>query len=84
MQTSLNLGILTTDADAVRLTFSVRSSVNREKFGLSDQLMALAARCGGSRGAEQKRKQQFFHVAGFYACGTAGAAPHAVFIRIPT
>ena len=28
VQTSLNLGILTTDADAVRLTFSVRSSVN--------------------------------------------------------
>ncbi len=38
VQTSLNLGILTTDADAVRLTFSVRSSVNREKFGLIDQL----------------------------------------------
>ena len=37
VQTSLNLGILTTDADAVRLTFSVRSSVNREKFGLIDQ-----------------------------------------------
>ena len=49
VQTSLNLGILTTDADAVRLTFSVRSSVNREKFGLIDQLKALAARLGGSR-----------------------------------
>lgn len=48
VQTSLNLGILTTDADAVRLTFSVRSSVNREKFGLIDQLKALAARFGGS------------------------------------
>ena len=35
-------------ADAVRLTFSVRSSVNREKFGLIDQLKALAARFGGS------------------------------------
>ena len=48
VQTSLNLGILTTDADAVCLTFSVRSSVNREKFGLIDQLKALAARFGGS------------------------------------
>ena len=48
VQTSLNLGILTTDADAVRLTFSVRSSVNREKFGLIDQLKALAVRFGGS------------------------------------
>ena len=48
VQTSLNLGILTTDADAVRLTFSVRSSVNREKFGLIAQLKALAARFGGS------------------------------------
>ena len=35
-------------AAAVRLTFSVRSSVNREKFGLIDQLKALAARFGGS------------------------------------
>ena len=66
------------------VAFVARRADVADVVGEQFQLRGFAARCGGSRGAEQKRKQQFFHVAGFYACGTAGAAPHAVFIRIPT
>ena len=42
VQTSLNLGILETTEDYVRMAFSVRSSVNEEKESLLDQLRALA------------------------------------------
>ncbi|MBQ6430638.1 MAG: aminoacyl-histidine dipeptidase [Oscillospiraceae bacterium] len=41
VQTSLNLGILKTQADAVTLAFSVRSSVNAEKAALIDTLKAV-------------------------------------------
>ena len=42
VQTSLNLGILETTDEYVRMAFSVRSSVNEEKEALLDQLRALA------------------------------------------
>lgn len=42
VQTSLNLGIAQLDKEALRLTFSVRSSVNREKRELLDRLKELA------------------------------------------
>ena len=41
VQNSLNLGILKTQADAVTMTFSVRSSVNTEKAALIDELKAV-------------------------------------------
>ena len=46
VQTSLNLGILRTEADAVCMTFSVRSSVNAEKAALIESLRTLGARFG--------------------------------------
>ncbi len=46
VQTSLNLGILETRADDVRMTFSVRSSVNAEKAALIETLRKLCARFG--------------------------------------
>lgn len=46
VQTSLNLGILETHADDVRMTFSVRSSVNAEKAALIETLRSLGARFG--------------------------------------
>ena len=42
VQTSLNLGILETNEDYMRMAFSVRSSVNDEKKALLDRLAALA------------------------------------------
>lgn len=50
VQTSLNLGILRTEADALTLTYSVRSSVEGEKEALCGMLIALAKEFGG--GAE--------------------------------
>ena len=47
VQTSLNLGIAELNED-LRLTFAVRSSVNREKRELLDKLAELAAFHGGS------------------------------------
>jgi len=47
VQTSLNLGIAELN-DELRLTFAVRSSVNREKRELLDKLAELAAFHGGS------------------------------------
>lgn len=46
VQTSLNLGILETTGDYVRMAFSVRSSVNREKAELLETLRALAEKYG--------------------------------------
>ena len=46
VQTSLNLGILTTGEDEVRMTFSVRSSVNAEKAALIDTLRDTGRRYG--------------------------------------
>ena len=48
VQTSLNLGILKTDEDCVRMTFSVRSSVNAEKTALIDTLKRVGADFGAS------------------------------------
>lgn len=46
VQTSLNLGILETAEEYVRMAFSVRSSVNREKDELLETLRALAEKYG--------------------------------------
>ena len=46
VQTSLNLGILGTNEDYVRMAFSVRSSVNEEKAALLAQLVALSEKYG--------------------------------------
>ena len=46
VQTSLNLGVAEL-GDELRLTFAVRSSVNREKRELLDRLKALAEQFGG-------------------------------------
>lgn len=46
VQTSLNLGVLITEQDCVKMTFSVRSSVNAEKAELSQKLCTLGQRYG--------------------------------------
>ncbi|MBP3412737.1 MAG: aminoacyl-histidine dipeptidase [Oscillospiraceae bacterium] len=46
VQTSLNLGILETTEDFVRMAFSVRSSVNEEKAALLATLTALSEKYG--------------------------------------
>lgn len=48
VQTSLNLGILTTEEDALRASFAVRSSVNEEKTALLARLADVAASFGGT------------------------------------
>lgn len=48
VQTSLNLGIIRTEADALVMTYSVRSSVEREKDALCEVLTALTEELGGS------------------------------------
>ena len=48
VQTSLNLGILTTGDDAVHASFSVRSSVATQKQMLIQRLGSLMERLGGS------------------------------------
>ena len=48
VQTSLNLGILTTDGDKLRASFAVRSSVNEEKAALLERLAEVAVAHGGS------------------------------------
>ena len=48
VQTSLNLGILTTDGDNVTASFSVRSSVESQKKMLVDRLRCLMRQLGGS------------------------------------
>lgn len=47
VQTSLNLGVLRTDEDAVRFTFSVRSSKESEKKYLIEKLRSLTEIFGG-------------------------------------
>ena len=42
VQTSLNLGVMASEGDWLRLTFSVRSSVNEEKQALLEKLRQLA------------------------------------------
>ncbi|MCR5737701.1 MAG: aminoacyl-histidine dipeptidase [Eubacterium sp.] len=48
VQTSLNLGILKTEAEFVELTFSVRSSVESEKKFLIEKLRSLTEIFGGT------------------------------------
>ncbi len=48
VQTSLNLGVLQTNEDYVRMAFSVRSSVNAEKETLLTELKALAEKYGAA------------------------------------
>lgn len=48
VQTSLNLGILTTEANALCASFAVRSSVNEEKTALLSRLDSVAASFGGT------------------------------------
>lgn len=48
VQTSLNLGILTTDGDALRASFAVRSSVGAEKAALLAKLENQIVALGGS------------------------------------
>ena len=47
VQTSLNLGILVTEGDTVRASFSVRSSVDSQKQMLKDRLACLTEQLGG-------------------------------------
>lgn len=48
VQTSLNLGILTTEADSLTATFCVRSSLGSQKEMLHRRLRALMAQLGGA------------------------------------
>lgn len=48
VQTSLNLGILTTEEDAVELHFGVRSSLASQKEMLTERLAVLTRQLGGS------------------------------------
>ena len=48
VQTSLNLGILTTEEGALHASFAVRSSKNEEKTALLSDLEAVARRLGGT------------------------------------
>lgn len=48
VQTSLNVGIIRTEEDAIIMTYSVRSSVEKEKDALCKTLTALAEEYGGS------------------------------------
>ena len=48
VQTSLNLGILTTGADTVQASFCVRSSVSTQKEMLVARLRCLMAQLGGT------------------------------------
>ncbi len=50
VQTSLNLGILVTEADALKASFSVRSSIGTQKEMLLDMLRCLTERLGGDMG----------------------------------
>lgn len=47
VQTSLNLGIIETSDDSVKLTFSVRSSVKSQRDMLVEHLLSLIEKCGG-------------------------------------
>ncbi|MDY3013877.1 MAG: M20/M25/M40 family metallo-hydrolase [Evtepia sp.] len=47
VQTSLNLGILVTEGDAVRASFSVHSSVDSQKQMLKDRIACLMTQLGG-------------------------------------
>ena len=48
VQTSLNLGIMSTEKDSIRLIYSVRSSVEKEKQELIEELILMARSVGGT------------------------------------
>lgn len=48
VQTSLNLGVMSTGNDSVRLTFCLRSSVASQKRELAERLRSLIEHCGGT------------------------------------
>lgn len=48
VQTSLNMGILKTDENQVKMTFSVRSSVNEEKLALTSKLREVGQTFGAT------------------------------------
>ena len=50
VQTSLNLGILKTEDGVVSMSFSVRSSVNKEKLELFEKIKAVGEKYGASYG----------------------------------
>ena len=52
VQTSLNLGIMDTFQEEIALSFSVRSSVNKEKQDLLDELAAIVQSAGGTMTVE--------------------------------
>lgn len=52
VQTSLNLGIMDTFNEEITLSFSVRSSVNKEKEALIDELAAIVQSAGGTMTVE--------------------------------
>ena len=54
VQTSLNLGILKTEAERAILTFSVRSSVNAEKTALIERLVETGRQYGASYSGERR------------------------------
>lgn len=50
VQTSLNLGILKTEGEQLSMSFSVRSSVNREKLELFEKIRAVGEKYGAAYG----------------------------------
>lgn len=52
VQTSLNMGIVQTQADYVRMSFCVRSSVDSEREMLNEQIGALLKELGGTMNVE--------------------------------
>lgn len=48
VETSLNLGIIRTEAEAITITYSLRSSEKEEKQRLLDRVTAIAARYGAT------------------------------------
>ena len=50
VQTSLNLGILKTEGETVSISFSVRSSVNKEKLELFERIRAVGEKYGAAYG----------------------------------
>ena len=52
VQTSLNMGILTTGADSIDLSYCVRSSVDEEKMQLISEMEMIAKSAGGSMKTE--------------------------------
>ncbi len=52
VETSLNLGVLKTNADFISASFAVRSSINEDKFKLLDRLEVFVKSFGGKMIAE--------------------------------